>query len=122
MKIIQTFWSKPLFHSNQNVCQNRYQGGWLNYRYFLLSMAYSCLTISRYYPHLELYTDTFGKSLFKDILQLPYYRYHTILDDLSEVDEDFGHSLKSKHILFRMSHFCMLTMMFLFGTVPPEYN
>ncbi len=68
MKIIQTFWSKPLFHSNQNVCQNRYQGGWLNYRYFLLSMAYSCLTISRHYPHLELYTDTFGKSLFKDIL------------------------------------------------------
>lgn len=96
MKIIQTFWSKPLFHSNQNVCQNRYQGGWLNYRYFLLSMAYSCLTISRHYPHLELYTDTFGKSLFKDILQLPYYRYHTILDDLSEVDEAFWAFAKVK--------------------------
>lgn len=87
MNVIQSFWSKPLFKANSDVSQNRYHGGWINYRYCLLSMAYSCLTISRYYPHLELYTDTFGVKLFRDILKLPYYKFHTNLDDMANVDE-----------------------------------
>lgn len=33
MKIIQSFWSKPLFEANKDSSQNRYNGGWINYRY-----------------------------------------------------------------------------------------
>lgn len=86
MKIIQSFWSKPLFEANKDASQNRYNGGWINYRYCLLSMAYSCLTISRYYPNLELYTDTFGMNLFRDILRLPYHKFHVNLDDIANID------------------------------------
>ena len=87
MKVIQSFWSKPLFKANEDIKGNRYHGGWINFRYCLMSMAYSCLTISRFYPHLELYTDSFGVKLFKDILKLPYQKFHTLLDDMINIDE-----------------------------------
>lgn len=86
MNIIQSFWSKPLFEANKDASQNRYNGGWINYRYCLLSMEYSCLTISQYYPKIELYTDTFGVNLFRDILKLPYYKFHVNLDDIANID------------------------------------
>jgi len=87
MNVIQSFWSKPLFKANEDIKANRYHGGWINYRYCLMSMAYSCLSISRFYPHLELYTDSFGVKLFKDILNLPYHKFHTHLDDIANIDE-----------------------------------
>lgn len=87
MKVIQSFWSKPLFKANEDINVNRYNGGWINYRYCLLSMAYSCLTISRFYPNLELYTDSTGVKLFRDILKLPYHKFHTNLDDIVNIDE-----------------------------------
>ena len=58
MKVIQSFWSKPLLITNEEVHLNRSKGGWLNYRYCLMSMAYNCLTFSKFYPNLELYTDS----------------------------------------------------------------
>lgn len=87
MKIIQSFWSKPVLNSSQNISQNRYNGGWKDYRYCLLSMAYSCLTIHKYYPHIELYTDSFGVELFKDVLKLPYNKFYTNLDDINNIDQ-----------------------------------
>lgn len=86
MNIIQSFWSKPLLFSNKDVYQNRFNGGWINYRYCLLSIAYSCLTISRLYPDLELYTDDYGLKLFRDDLGLPYGNFHTVLNEIN-IDE-----------------------------------
>ena len=87
MKVIQSFWSKPLLITNEEVHLNRSKGGWLNYRYCLMSMAYNCLTFSKFYPNLELYTDSEGIKLFKDIMKLPYHKYYTDLDDIANVDE-----------------------------------
>lgn len=86
MKIIQSFWSKPLINANRDVFQNRFNGGWINYRYCLLSIAYSCLTISRFYPKLELYTDDYGFDLFYNKLRLPYAKFYTSLNNV-DVDE-----------------------------------
>lgn len=85
MKIVQSFWTKPLFADEQNVYQNRYNGGWINYRYCLLSMAYSCLTISKVYPELEIYTDDYGIKLLEEELCLPYKAFHA---DLNVIDLD----------------------------------
>ena len=85
MKIIQSFWTKPLFADEQNIYQNRYNGGWINYRYCLLSMAYSCLTISKVYPELEIYTDDYGLQLLGEELCLPYKVFHA---DLNAIDLD----------------------------------
>ena len=88
MKIVQSFWSKPMLNSNKNTYQNRFNGGWFNYRYALCAMAYSCLTLRRYYDDVELYTDNYGIELFRDELHLPYTRFHNILNNL-DIDECF---------------------------------
>ena len=88
MKIIQSFWSKPLLKSNQETYQNRLNGGWPNLRYALAAMSYSCLTLKEFYDDVELYTDDFGMQLFKEGLHLPYTRFHNVLNDL-DMDESF---------------------------------
>lgn len=55
MKIIQSFWSKPLLKSSKESYQNRLNGGWPNLRYALAAMSYSCLTLKRFYENVELY-------------------------------------------------------------------
>ena len=89
MKIIQSYWSKPLLSANKSVEQNRFNGGWRNFRYCLLSMAYSCLTISRFYPEIELYTDDYGLKLLRDDLKLPYAKFHTDLNNINSIDPAF---------------------------------
>lgn len=88
MKIVQSFWSKPLLKSNKETYQNRLNGGWPNFRYALAAMSYSCLTLRKFYDDVELYTDDFGMHLFKDVLHLPYTRFHNVLNDL-DMDESF---------------------------------
>lgn len=86
MKIIQSFWSKPAFHSVQNYLNARKFGGWLNFKYFLISAAYSCLTLKKYHKKVYLYTDTQGQELMDDLLQLPFEEISTSLNELDNED------------------------------------
>ena len=86
MKIIQSFWSKPAFHSVQNYSNARKFGGWLNFRYFLISAAYSCLTIRKHNKKVYLYTDTQGEELMSDLLRLPFEDISLSLNDLDNED------------------------------------
>jgi hypothetical protein len=86
MKIIQSFWSNPAFHSVQNYSNARKFGGWLNFKYFLISAAYSCLTLRKHHKKIYLYTDTQGQELMDDLLQLPFEEISTSLDELDSED------------------------------------
>ncbi|HTF16471.1 MAG TPA: DUF6734 family protein [Chryseolinea sp.] len=86
MNIIQSFWSKPSFHSIQNYNNSRKFGGWLNFKYFLISTAYSCLTIRKQHKRLKLYTDSNGQGLFVDLMNLPYDDVSLSLNNLENED------------------------------------
>ncbi|MCL1943416.1 MAG: hypothetical protein FWF54_07720 [Candidatus Azobacteroides sp.] len=73
MKIIQTLWTKPSFSKNsEKHIENRLSGGWLKSKYYYFAMAYSCLTLRKYYDNVELVTDDFGIDLLINKLKLPY--------------------------------------------------
>lgn len=86
MKIIQSFWSKPAFHKVQDYANARKFGGWLNFKYFLISAAYSCLTIRKHHKKIHLYTDTQGMELMSDMLELPYDDISLSLNELDGED------------------------------------
>src|ERR1700754_1481385 len=86
MKIVQSFWSKPSFHAHQGYSNARPFGGWLNFRYFVLSTSYSCLTLRKYNKEIDLFTDSKGYSLFIDDLKLPYDYASSKLDTLENED------------------------------------
>jgi len=88
MRIIQSFWSKPMLSSVGMKGSGRFQGGWLDTEYYLMSWAYSCLKLKEYYSDIELYTDEFGKALLIDKLHLPYSKVHVVLDVLNDYDAD----------------------------------
>lgn len=77
--IIQSYWSSPSLQRGFE----REAGGWVNRRYFLMCWALSALQLRRFYPRVELVTDSYGKELFIDKLQLPYTAVSTALDDLN---------------------------------------
>jgi hypothetical protein len=82
MKIIQSFWTLPMFKGDQTIHNNRLSGGWINSKYNLLSWAYSCLQLRKFYHNVELITDQIGKILLIDCMQLPYTKVSTDLDVL----------------------------------------
>ena len=86
MKIIQSFWSKPAFHSNQGYTNSRKFGGWLNFRYFLVSTSFSCLTLRRHHKEIELYTDQGGYDILSKLLKLPYDNISLVLNSLDNED------------------------------------
>ncbi|MEI9919275.1 MAG: DUF6734 family protein [Bacteroidota bacterium] len=86
MKIIQSFWSKPAFHSIQSYANARKLGGWLNFKYFLISAAYSCLTLRKHHKKVYLYTDTQGSGLMGDLLDLPFEDISLSLNTLDNED------------------------------------
>lgn len=81
MKIIQSLWTKPALN-NQEYENSRMYGGWINYKYFIMSTCLSCLTARRYYKQVELYTDNYGYNLFIDQLDLPYSYANQMLNEL----------------------------------------
>ncbi len=83
MKIIQSFWTKPAYHNSDDT-NARFNGGWPNQKNAFYSFALSALTINKFYPENELYTDQRGKELFQDLLELPYSKIHTKLDTLND--------------------------------------
>lgn len=86
MNIIQSFWSKPAYHQEQNFKNNRKLGGWLEYKYFLMSNCLSFLTLQREHSKVDLYTDKRGYEIFINQLGLPYEDVSTILDEIDNED------------------------------------
>src|SRR5690606_16040331 len=86
MKIIQSFWSKPSFHDKQDYTNARKFGGWLNFRYFLISTSFSCLTLRKHHKQIELYTDAVGHEIFINTLKLPYDDISLALNQLDNED------------------------------------
>lgn len=60
---------------------NRLQGGWPSLKYALCAMAYSCLSIKKFYPNIELVTDSYGFRLLVNELGLPYSYVSLALND-----------------------------------------
>lgn len=79
MKIIQTLWTLPM--RSQDIEEGRFNGGWISAKYNIMSIALSCLSLHKFYPSIELVTDTFGYNLINDI-KLPYSKIAIALDTL----------------------------------------
>ena len=79
--IVQSYWTKPLFMSNDTSC-HRIDGGWGSTFVALCAYAYSGLSISKFYPETVLYTDDYGVRIFGDVLGIPYSNIYTDLNKL----------------------------------------
>ncbi|KQX10987.1 DUF6734 family protein [Flavobacterium sp. Root420] len=87
MKIIHSFWSKPSLHKQkQEFSNNRKIGGWLDYKYFLMSNCLSLLTLKRENSNVDLYTDNHGYDILINQLGLPYGDVSFILNELENED------------------------------------
>src|ERR1700761_6932720 len=56
------------------------RNGWLSPEFNWMSWALSCLQLKTLHGNVELYTDSYGKYVLIDILQLPYSKVHVVLD------------------------------------------
>lgn len=74
MKIIQSYWSKPMRINDNTEAVYRSNGGWCKKIYFYASWALSCLRLAKMYDDVELYTDSYGKHILYEMLELPYTR------------------------------------------------
>lgn len=80
MKIVQTYWTKPMYQKTGEL-YNRIQGGWPSLKHALCAMAYSCLSLKKFYPNIELTTDSLGYKLLIEELALPYSKIDLSLND-----------------------------------------
>jgi len=80
MKIVHSFWSKPLLDHN---LKEKKTSPWREPKYFYMSWVLSCLTISRFYNTIELVTDIKGHDLLINKLKLPYNNVKVVLDKLN---------------------------------------
>lgn len=79
MKMIQSYWSKPL----DAISSEGHLGGWSYSIFHYMSVAYSCLKYREFYE-VELITDKKGKKILIDDLGLPYTSCQTKLDDIND--------------------------------------
>ena len=78
MKIIQSFWSRPLiYRGTKNT-------GWPSFEFYLMSWCLSALLLKKHYGKIELYTDDLGKELLINLLGLPYSRVDCSLNELDK--------------------------------------
>ena len=56
--------------------------GWMSPEFNWMSWSLSCLQLTKLHGKVELYTNTYGKEVLIDILKLPYYKVHVVLDDV----------------------------------------
>lgn len=82
MKIIHSFWSKPLFNEGTDRMYTKRSGGWTDKWFNYLSWCFSCLQFKKHYDEVELVTDKYGKELLIDLFRLPYTRVSVVLDAL----------------------------------------
>lgn len=85
MKIIQSYWSKPLTGQVDSP-ELRTQGGWSDMRFHYMSWALSCLLLKKFYDEVELVTDPAGKAMLINALELPYTKVKIKLDYLDAYD------------------------------------
>jgi hypothetical protein len=62
---------------------NRFNGGWLDQKYHMMSWAYSCLQLRKFYRNVSLVTDKLGYELLIRQLKLPYTDVKVELDRLN---------------------------------------
>lgn len=74
MRIVQSYWSKPGIERN----------GWRLPDLYFISWMYSCLKLRQFYSDVHLVTDSRGKTIFGEILNLPYNSIKTNLDILQD--------------------------------------
>jgi hypothetical protein len=86
MKIVQTLWTMPMLRGQGDIYENRFHGGWMNVKYYLMSLAYSCLQLKKFYDELSLVTDETGNEILINKLGLPYTEVHVTLDQLNHYD------------------------------------
>jgi len=89
MKIIQSFWG-----GKNKKLENHY--GWFDYKFHWLGWMLSCHQLIKFYDHVELYTDDFGKDILINKLQLPYTKVHVVLDELNDLPNDLWAMAKIK--------------------------
>lgn len=88
IRIVHSLWTKPVEKRGHFSLTDRALGGWSDKKYYYMSWALSCLRACSLYERVELVTDTRGKALLIDCLQLPYTRVQVALDELDEYDPD----------------------------------
>lgn len=86
MKIVQSFWSKPYMSTKSSLPGSELSGGWPHRSLNYCSWALSCLQLRKFYNSVELITDSLGKEILVNQLQLPYTRVSTAMDDLAGYD------------------------------------
>lgn len=85
MRVLHSFWTKPFFEPKRaNDPNNRGAGGFPDKKHFYMCWALSALQIKRYFGNVHLVTDSVGKHLFVDLLQLPYDTVDTALDAFAD--------------------------------------
>ncbi len=86
MKIVQSFWTKPIVSNKYEF--DRFNGGWIEKKYYYMSWALSCLKLKEIYGEVELVTDYLGKVILIDKLKLPYSNVIVALDALKTYHPD----------------------------------
>jgi hypothetical protein len=89
MKIIQSFWSKPLLTPYNETLDSRAMGGFPLRKYFIYTWALSILRLREHFDEVHLVTDDFGKELLLYALELPYTSFSTELNELDDMPSQF---------------------------------
>jgi hypothetical protein len=90
MRIIHSFWSKPMLDSKSNRISNLSYSSWVNKNMFYYTYALSTFLVNKYYSgKVTLVTDKFGKELLIDTLKLPYDEVIVELDYLNQYPKQF---------------------------------
>jgi len=122
MKAIQSIWTKPIFEKDESI-QSRFSGGWLTHLAFFASTAYSALQIKKYYNRLELITDSLGKRLFVDLLEIPYDEVQVSLDFLTSYDTSLWSLGKIKACAMQQEPFIHFdTDLFIWEKIPVPHQ
>ncbi len=86
LKIVQSFWTKPLLQQSFSENGINSFSGWPTLEALLFSWALSSLTLNKVFSSVALCTDGLGKNILVDVLQLPYTTCKTDLDKLDSFD------------------------------------
>ncbi len=67
MKIVQSFWSKPLYEPKRSPVAVPAEDGadppaepWKDRKFFCMAWTYSCLQLLKFHGQVELVTDPYG--------------------------------------------------------------
>lgn len=66
----------------------RSTGGWANKISLYSSCALSCLKLREIYGQVEFITDSYGKELFYDILELPFTSVKVEMDNINDYNQN----------------------------------